>query len=142
MATLHISKVKTIARSVHFHIRCNICRNFDFLAFGCSSVSLTSLLHQVRFQMLSNLKLHISGIFETLSSMKFHQKSEPSNTFDQFQPSLNTGATCSSRTKWRHVCVSCCIHDLMSLLDDGRGVGEEISLFHMIQAKISHHSVA
>ena len=51
--------------------------------------------------------------------MKFHQKSEPSNTFDQFQRWLNTGATCFTRTMWRHVCVSCCIHDLMSLLDDG-----------------------
>ena len=101
-------------------------------------VSLTSLLHQVRFQMLSNLRLHISATFETLSSMKFHQKSEPSNTFDQFQPSLNTGATSSSRTIWRHVCVSCCIHDLMDLLDDVMGVGEVISLFHRIHSKISH----
>ena len=101
-------------------------------------VSLTSLLHQVRFQMLSNLRLHISATFETLSSMKFHQKSEPSNTFDQFQRWLNTGASCSSRTMWRHVCVSCCIHDLMDQLDDGMGVGEEISLFHRIHSKISH----
>ena len=101
-------------------------------------VSLASLLHKVCFQMLSNLRLHISATFETLSSMKFHQKSEPSNTFDQFQPSLNTGASCSSRTMWRHVCVSCCIHDLMDLLDDGMAVGEEISLFHRIHSKISH----